>query len=31
MAQDALSNLDPTNYQKNSEFILDMKQSAWSF
>ncbi len=31
MANEALSNLDPTNYQKNSEFILDMKQSAWSF
>ena len=31
MAQEALSNLDATNYQKNSEFLMDMRQSAWSF
>ncbi len=31
MAHEALSNLDPTNYQKNSEFIMDTKQSVWSF
>jgi len=31
MAQDALVNLDPANYQKNSEFVLDVKQAVWSF
>ncbi len=31
MAHDALANLDPTNYQKNTEFILDSKSSTWSF
>ena len=31
MAHEALSNLDPTNYQKNTEFILDSKSSMWSF
>jgi hypothetical protein len=31
MAHDALANLDPVNYQKSDEIIMDAKQAAWSF
>lgn len=31
MAHDALANLDPANYQKSDEIIMDTKQAVWSF